>query len=274
MVTAVLVRLIGGARQGARFVMVATVIAFLVTYAVVEGVPAFPATGAKQKVFFLGVVGLVLGLWLDVRGRVAAVERIAIVVFPAVGLLWMAQRSLSFGIDIEILLRLVALWAVSVMVLWRLSQTGARGDIMVPGVQVLVASVGVSVVALVGASASLAQLSGGLAAAMGGVLVLAFVALVLFGSRYGFGAVGLFGAGGTLLALSYVLVLFTEDASPWALAILSAIFLTDLVPLKIRFGSGAVQRALQPVALTIIAAIPAAIAIGVAVVTGEGASPY
>ncbi len=254
--------------------MVGAVIGFLVTFAVVEGMPAFPATGAKQKVFFLGVAGVVLGLLLDTRDRSAALERRGMVVFPAVGLLWMAQRLLSFGIDIEILLPLIVLWAVSVVILWRLSQTGVRGDIMVPGVQVLVASFGVSVVALFGASASLAQLSGGLAAATGGVLLLAFLALVVFGSRYGFGAVGVFGAGGTLLALSYVLVLFAEDVSLWALALLSLIFFTDLVPLRMRFGRAVVQRALQPVALTIIAAIPAAVAIGIAFLTGEDASPY
>ena len=254
--------------------MVAAAIGFLVTYVVVEGLPAFPAAGGKQKIFFLGLAGLVLGLLLDISGRAAVVERIAIVVFPAAGLLWMAQRLLSFGVDLEILLPLVLLWAVSVVILWRLSLAGAHGGIMVPGIQVVVASVGVSVVALVGASASLAQLSGGLAAATGGVLLLAFVALVVFGSRYGFGALGVFGAGGTLLALSYVLVLFTEDVSLWALAILSLIFLTDLVPLNIRFGNDAVRRALRPVALTLIAAIPAVVAIGVAFLTGEDASPY
>lgn len=254
--------------------MAAAAIAFLVVYVVVEGVPAFPAAGAKQKVFFLGVVGLVLGLLLDVRDRSAVVERIAIVAFPAAGLLWMAQRLLSFGIELEVLLPLVLLWAGSTVILWRLSQTGEQGGVMVPGVQVLVASIGVSVVALIGASASIAQLAGGLAASMGGVLLFAFAALVVFGSRYGFGALGTLGAGGALLALSYVLVLFTEDVSLWALAILSLIFLTDLVPFKLRFGGAAMRRALQPVAATIVAAIPAAIAIAVAVLTGEDASPY
>ncbi len=69
-------------------------------------------------------------------------------------------------------------------------------------------------------------------------------------------------------------MLFTEDVSLWALAILSLIFLTDLVPLNIRFGNDAVRRALRPVALTLIAAIPAVVAIGVAFLTGEDASPY
>ena len=145
---------------------------------------------------------------------------------------------------------------------------------MVPGVQILVASAGVAVVALIGASASLAQISGGLAAAMGGVLVLAFGALVVFGSRYGFGALGVFGAGGALLAIAYALVLFTEGVSLWALAVLSLVFLTDLVPLKVRVGGTMVRRALQPVALTIVAAVPTAIAVGLAFISGDGASPY
>ena len=167
---AVLVRLIGGERRGPRFVVVSAAISFLVAYAAIEGVPAFPASGAKQKVFYLVLAGSVLGLVLDVRDRNALAERVAILVVPALGLLWMAQRLLSFGFDIDVLLPLLLLWVASIVILWRLSR-GATDGLITPGIQILVAGVGLSVVALFGASASLAQLSAGLAAATGGVLL-------------------------------------------------------------------------------------------------------
>ena len=270
-----LVRLIGGEQRGRQFVMVAVGIGFLVAFVLVEGAPAIAATTAKQKVFFIVVVGLVAGLLLDARAsRRVLAERLAIVLFPLLVLLWMAQRLLSFGIELDVVLPLVVLWLGSMIVFWRLSVTGETGGALVPGVQLLVASVGLSVVALLGASASLAQLTAGLAASVGAVLLVAFLTLVFAGNRFGFGAVGAFGGGGALLAICYVLVMFTEGVSFWALAVLALVFLTDLVPVKARFGGTVVRRAMQPVMLTVIAAIPAGLAVLIAFLTGDGASPY
>ncbi len=255
--------------------MLAAGIGFLVAFVLVEGLPAPVATAAKQKVFFIALLGLIAGLLLDASSqRRVTGERVVILLLPLLALSWMALRLLSFGIAFDVVLSLVLLWLASVVILWRALHSGERGGTLVPGVQLLVSSIGLSVVALLGASASLAQLTAGLAAATGGVLLVAFLTLAVTGQKFGFGATGAFGGVGALLAISYVLVLFTEGVSLWAMAMLALVFLTDMVPARARFGGAVVRRAMQPVVLTVIATIPAAVAVGIAFVTGESASPY
>ena len=125
---------------------------------------------------------------------------------------------------------------------------------------------------MIGASASLGALAGAVAAAMGGVLLWLYVMVVAHDERFGFGALGWLASAGVLLFIGDLLVLFAPDVNRWSLALLLLVFLADKVPAG-RRSRGAMGRAMNPVVLTMIAAVPVVAAVGLAMLSGE-ASPY
>ncbi|MDP6843158.1 MAG: hypothetical protein QGH73_15920 [Rhodospirillales bacterium] len=131
-----------------------------------------------------------------------------------------------------------------------------------PAIMLLFAAIGVSIVALLGASASIAQLAGTLAAAIGGFLLWNWP-----WARYPLGAAGVLGGGGVLLSLVLTLGLFSEDVSRPALGLLILIFLAPPLAARLPLGRHAV---LGPVVLGIVAAIPVAIAALIAFAAGGG----
>ena len=106
---------------------------------------------------------------------------------------------------------------------------------------------------------------------IGAVLVWAYGASLLRDKTLAFGAAGWLAAGGTLTTLAATTVLFTEAVNRWALAVLLLVFLADAV--RVPVPGGLVGRALRPLALGIVAAIPAVAAVAIAVLLGDD-SPY
>lgn len=265
------IRFVGGTTQGRALAIAAAVVAFLVAFLIIESLPPFPPAAAKQKVFYLVLLALVVGLVLDLSGAPRPFARGALLLFPLIGLAWIGWRPLVAGPDVQLILRLAVLWLVSAAILWRLMTLSDRGALG-PGVQVLVAAAGTAFVALLGNSASLGVLASSVAAATGGVLSWAFLAAFFSSGRYGFGSVGVLGTGGALLTLVYVLVLFTETVNLIALAVLALVFAADRVAARMP-PRRALGRVAQPVVLAALAAIPAAAAVGVALIA-QDTSPY
>ena len=94
---------------------------------------------------------------------------------------------------------------------------------------VLVTGIGMSVIALIGAAASLSQLAAAVAAATGGFLLWNWPK-----QRYPFSMVALFGAASALFSIAATIVLFTR-ASTLALAILLGIFVAGLLRARLPF---------------------------------------
>ena len=263
-------RAIGGPTAGPRYAIAGAVVGFLLAYLAIEALPMLPPPTAKQKVFYLVIIAAAAGLVLDRLDRPALVERACLLLYPVVALVWLAWRPLQAGPDAALIAELVVLWVVSVIVLVRLAAASGSGALR-PGPLVVVAAVGAAVVALLGASASLAQLTAAVAAALGGLLSVAFAARLLGrATPYAFGATGVLGLGGALLGLAYIMVLFTPDISRPALAVLILVFVTDLVPHRFARLRGALRRAAGPVVLTALALVPAVIAIAVAWLSFDG----
>lgn len=126
----------------------------------------------------------------------------------------------------------------------------------------LFAAIGVSIVALLGASASIAQLAGTLAAAIGGFLLWNWP-----WARYPLGAAGVLGGGGVLLSLVLTLGLFSEDVSRPALGLLILIFLAPPLAARLPLGRYAV---FGPIVLGIVAAIPVVLSALIAFAAGGG----
>ena len=126
----------------------------------------------------------------------------------------------------------------------------------------IVAAVGASVIALLGRSASVAQLSGALAAAVAGYAIWNWPV-----PRLDLARAALLAAGAGWLGLMTQMTLFTK-AEPWALLVLLLVFVADqpaaraiakVVPSGNWFG-----RAIGPLGHGLLIAVPAAIAVVIA----------
>ena len=78
------------------------------------------------------------------------------------------------------------------------------------------------------------------------------------------GAAGRLGVAAPLCWIAAILVLYGDGVSPVAVALLSLVFLSGRIPLRIGRASARLTRAGEPVRAALLAAIPAALAVGVA----------
>jgi hypothetical protein len=244
--------------------MLGALAAFLLVFALIEGLPPFSAVTAKQKLFWLACIGGGAGLVAGVTGRGSTLERALLVLLPAAGLLWLGERQWLRGPDTGFVVASLALWLGAAAILLRLRATGPAVHGFAGGVQLAVAAIGLALIALIGASASLATLAGALAAGLGGVLLVDYLAFLVAGRTSGLGAVGRLGVAAPLLFVAAILVLFGDGISLFAIAALALVFLSGRIPLRFGIGGMRLARAAEPVRATLLALLPAAVAVGIA----------
>ncbi len=248
-----LIRLAGGGGRGALLAGAAVGLALLAAYVAVLGTPPLPPRSSGQKLFYVAAAGLVLGIVLDlgrVRGRGLALVLLAFVAAASVWVGWPAWNRLAAAPDtwmpaVTLLLLLLAAWS--------LARAAANG--IAAAVMLLVAAAGLAIVALTANSASLSQIAGALAAAVGGFLVWNWPT-----ARFPVAGALLFGAMGAFAALATQASLFTR-ADPWTLAPLALVFLAAAPAARLGIGGAAVRAALSPLVLGFCAALPAALAV-------------
>jgi hypothetical protein len=185
-----LVRLAHAPRFGAALPALVFLVGYVVVYA---KIPAFPPIGATNKLFYIGLAGLLLAL---AAGRVRHPALLAAAVLGA--LLWIATPRLAAP-DAGLYPALLLLWLGGTVVLWRLQTVGAAPPAQGGGGAVALAMV----MALLGGFAPLA-LAGGSSTSL--LLALACLA--------GLGAATLaelvfpqgFGADAALAALGYLAI--------------------------------------------------------------------
>jgi hypothetical protein len=225
------------------------------TYIALYGWLPFPPVASGQKIVYLTMIGLIIGLLLDLRPKARILQRLATIVWPGIVVGWLGWRQLT-TLSPDALLHLGILWMAGIFVLLQLFRN--RGPGPESSIVVLVAALGVSLVALFGASGSVSQQFGVIAAAMGGFILWNWPT-----PRFAFGALGAIGLGGVLTALATQTVLFT-DAGKTALAITLIVFLTPLLADRVRFAE---RPALVAVIFGFVAAVPAILASVVAFIT-------
>ena len=249
------VRLVGGPQWGSRLASVAIIATLLIAIWQLLGIPPWlPRTG-MQKLAYVVLVSLLLSVVVETRlhnrGRILALG----LAWLTLGYLWLAWPQLRYW-SFTLIAPLGLIYTIAIVSLWRLVELRQQG--LTPVVMLLLAALGLAGVAFVSGSLSIAQLSAALAAALGGFALWNWPVV-----RFSFGAVGVIGAGTALLALVVVTFLLT-DASPIALVVLVLILFANSVSRRIPTRTEKLRRILGPIYLSLIAAIPAILAIGLA----------
>ncbi len=278
------IRLGGGADWGARFATLALCAAILVAYWLLEGLPPFPPVASKQKLFYLALLAIALGLILDagVAGRTAIKSAAAF--YPLVAVLWLGQPKIMNSLSVELVLLLLFLWVGAVVSLWlleyatqtghlRVNEAAAKGGLNAPTLLMLAAFAS-AIISFLGAFIGLAQISVAIGASLAAYMVLNYLIFVVTGRSLYFGAMGVVGIGGTWIAGVYVMALFGGKVNTVALAILVVVFIADLFARRLRVGGGVGARVIEPIVYGVVVAIPALVAAVVAYLSYAPQSGY
>ncbi|KEA65010.1 hypothetical protein ADIMK_0712 [Marinobacterium lacunae] len=242
-----LLRLVLGPVFGARLAGASVMLSFLICQALIQ-MPVFPPRSSSQKLPYLVAVAVLLGLLIDSLDLKARVQHIAMAVLAVAGIGWLLAGRFE-RIEIAGWILLPMLFASALLAQQRCM---ARRDTLDGGIVLLLASAGIGAVALIGASASMAQVCFALMAALGGFLLWNWPTW-----RFPLGATAQLGTITALLTLATQMLFFTK-ANGWALLLLLPLLLVD------RIGRSMESPRLRAVAVTVAAAVICAIAVGTA----------
>lgn len=255
-----LLRLVGGRRLA----VLGIAVTFVAVFALVVGVPALPPPSSMGKLFWSAVAGLLIGGAADavgLRGRAASA---LVAPWLAASLGWIAYPALDSavaGVTFALLLA-VGGWVAFGRLPTRSESPAA------PAAVLLALALAVGGTALIGSSASVAQLALALAAATGGFLLWNWPV-----ERHAWGVSGQ-AALGIVVMLAGVLSLFTQAQAAVLLLALPAL-LADRLRAALPLPEAGFGRAAGAAVVTVLAVIPALIAIGAAyLLSGGEASPY
>jgi len=276
------IRLGGGPVHGARLAIVAPGLGFLLAYYLIEGA-AWPAVASKQKVLWIAVTAVALGLLVHLASRRRALALAVAYLAPLAALAWLDWRRLTGDPDLGRILTWVVLYLAALLALWSLHaaagerrptgpddpRDGAgRGGVFAP-LLVMVAAFAAGVISLFSAFIGMAQASIAVGAVLGGYLLAAYPFHIASGRSFAFGAGGLVGVAGIWIACLFVMALFGFSMNRVALAILLLAFPAGWLARRVRVGTGRTARILEPVVFGVLVAIPAAAGAAYAILTAE-----
>ncbi|UJW84978.1 hypothetical protein [Devosia sp. SL43] len=232
----------------------------LAIFILLEGIPPLPPVSSKHKLAIVVTLLAVIAPFTAPLGtRVLAVVSILAL---GVGLIWIGGNRLTSATAWP-----SSIWLLPLpLVLGVLTAGSGRDDTTGDGYFVLrigvtFSAIAAAAVALLGGFVGAGQLEGALAAAFGGTLIVSFVAVL---AGRGFPPPGAFRSANWLLAMAHSAIFltvacFSPSISPLAayLAVLPMVAV-QVVSLKGMTGL------LRPVVFGIVAALPAAAAVGVA----------
>lgn len=252
------------AAAGPRVAAAGVLAALLGVYLWVVGLPALPPPSSMGKLFWAGVAGLILALVLDLARIGGAVRNAATLIWSAAALSWILGGNLSAPADAAVFAVALVAAAIAAFV------PSADGDesAVSAGAPAFAWALATGGVALIGASASLAQLGLALTAATGGFMLWNWPK-----PRFVWGAAGRATQSFVVLPAA---VLAVFSSAP-AVALIPALFapLGPRLARRIPTPDNAVGAALRPALAVIFAVVPALVSLGAAfALTAGESSPY
>lgn len=235
-----------------RFAGLAVLAGFLVAYVITIGLPPLPPKSSGQKIAYLALLGGLTGFTLQLAQVHSGRRALVGLIVSALAISWLGWRKLAAGPSpdhVTMALILVGA-AIALFTTERQSEDGA--DKTVP---LLVVSFAFAGIAFYGASASMAQNAGALAAALGGLLILNWPK-----RRFGLDATARMTGVVTLIALITQMALFTK-APQWIPALLIPALFADRLADRFIPHESATASLVRPVVIALLAAAPAAAAL-------------
>lgn len=252
--------------------------ALLFLYGQTLGGPTFPPVAASQKLVYLGLAGILLGLAAPRAGRFIG---LLVAVAIAAAFVWLGWRRLTGALDPVVvtaiacaLLAVVgALSVVSAPAEDNGAETPTHGPFSVPAAILAMAFAG-AIVSVLGASIVVGQFLGAVAALVGGWCLAAYAGLLFSGTSpagWGRGTKALL-AVAVATALLHA-ALFAPKANPAALVLAAfPLFMPRLVAGPLGFLLPASPRA-RPLVAGFLIAVPALLALVIALAWApEGAA--
>jgi hypothetical protein len=237
---------------------------FLTAHVVIFGWPAWPPLGAQQKIAVAIAGSIALGMVADLSRLGATLRRLTTFCAIAVAAVWLILPLLrpAFSLDLGLA---AGAFAVALIIAWRCG--ALLDDAQAAGATLAVAAFGLSVVAVLGNTASIGQLAGALAAA-----ATAYTIWNWLGGRDSFGVAASLGGFGALALLAAQAVAFTRINVIAIIVLLGSLF----APRLIRAGLPRLSPSsfFFAVAVAIAAAVPVGAAVAVALLAGGARSPY
>lgn len=256
-----ILRLIGGSDRGRLIAGGGIGIGFLIGFVIILGAPMRWPQSSSEKLFAIAALATALGLALDLSRDSAPVTRLFAAVSSLAALTWLGWPRIVAQDWIDIA-TLAAVALGGGFALTRLFASGPQATDA--GVKLMIACVALALVSVFGASASLGQLAGALAAATAGFLVWIWPV-----ARFPFAACAVLGGGLTFVALTGIVAVYTDAPKP-ALAMLLPIFFADLALARLPRTQRGMNQAIRPILFAAVALIPALAAVGLASLLGGG----
>ncbi|WP_172287218.1 hypothetical protein [Mesorhizobium sp. NZP2077] len=266
-VLALLVKLVAPGASVTATLIVGAAVLFL--YWDTVGAPAFPPTAASQKLVYLAAAGIAVG---QLFGRLLNGPRAGVfAAFAIVGAFaWLGWRRVLAGpVDLQMVAAVVvglltAAGAAALMTM-RTEPPPAERPFMIPAA-VLTSSLAGALTSVLGASIVVGQLLGSLAALIGGLCLVEYIAVLRGRPASGWGKgvefLVLFAAGTAIIQVA----LLAPKANP------AALMLSPLPLLVAAFLAGPLQillpasRPLRPLVAGFLIAIPAMLSVLAAIV--------
>lgn len=259
-----LVRLVPSLRALPELSGLSVGLALVAAYIALEGVPPLVPVASKQKLPL--IVGAAAAVALLFRKGPERMWPVVVGLVVALALSWIGIRRLPDPAALGFVLA-AALWAGAST--WLYSRLDQKHGALGVSPTLLLIALGLAAVALLGASASLAFLAGGLAAGLGAFSLVALVAHLVgksatlpVASRLG--TTGLFASLGAMTALTAILVWFTPRSDQAAIGVLAALPLFAWLGSRIKLGETRLSSLTRPLWAFLLSVVPVGIALALA----------
>ncbi|MDF1790983.1 MAG: hypothetical protein P1U88_03690 [Thalassobaculaceae bacterium] len=260
---AILLRLIGGAGTGARIAAFGIPVALVVSVAIAPGLAPTPPVTVMEKLVWLAVGGGLLGLLIEMVTQTRFIAAMSGFLWPFLAVVWTSGIDVSAVISGESLAhpfpyRVFEVSAVAGLIAGRLHQIG-EVELNAP-VAVIVIAAGLGILGLVSGVGYAATIGLPLAAAGLGWVICNWP-----NRRLPFGAPGEIGGGAFAIALAAVMIYQARVPVVLVVLVLSALAVEPLARRFVATNALTKSEAIRPIALAAIIALPAALAVVLAV---------
>lgn len=231
---------------------------FLAAYFLAYGkVPSLPPVGAVNKIFYIALLGAVLGLMVDLAGK-PRLASLLITLLPVAAALYIGEARLGVA-PIEVLGAAAAGFAAMWLLRRHMEVSTGEGD-MRRALVLAIAALGFAPIALLGASSASLQLCLIFAFAVPATLVWS-----LRNDDYAFGTSSLLGGAGGLIAVVYAVTLITRKTDLLALAVWSLIFLVPALSDRLPWVATRKGKVARLIAFALFCAVPVVCATVIAI---------